>query len=316
MILLYFTPLRYLVVHNIFSHFVKHQIRKIFSLPRISKYLALNVYPVIPAEVFNKFGLHAEQVAYFMYRWNNMVLSPDKIYSIENGYHAYCIGLKNFWGKTSFLDPSDTNRYQLWAGLYMVCLKDTYELKGENKIKAENFGYDPVNKDFILEHAMILIQYDIYTHLDFIKKYLPQDLKDLSEDKQLEFFKIKEVKVQKKEYFEDQKLWKYKLTAITRSIMLYQDSLDYKAFSSQHAFGWVPKNNEKNFDESFYKCDLVCYYIDENGNKVHPASGKAKVLNVSYVFGIRWEDGKKETPGPIMEELYQSLINIQFKENK
>lgn len=307
----YFTPIRYLVYYNIISYILSFFLKIKYSLKKSCKNIGLKAYPVIPVDTLTKYGLHKDLVAFYMYIWKKMNFKSNRIISIYNGLHTYFVGKKNFWGKSSFLDPDDDNRYQLWNGVYIIPLDMVFELKDNKLIKIDKFGFDRINKTFDFDYALLLIQYDVYIHFDLIYKYMPEKYKKDIEG----YFKLKNLKLYQVDIPDVKYCWHYKGTVEGRSVMLYLDSLAYKAFSTLHKFGRVTKNDQENFKKSLYKGDIIASYIDEYGRIVNPESDNAKYLTIYYSFGIHWENNniKKETPDYIIKDLTESYINVKYK---
>ena len=270
----------------------------------------LNVYPYINKKLLKSCGLNPVVPAWPMPGWKKM-LYQKKILSIRKGLVFYSVGLKNFWGKSSFSNPEDNQRYQLWYGLYLVPLDKVFELKNNRKKPFELFAYDKIKKNIDFSQILLLIQHDMYSYLFTLYDYLPQKLK--SHHKILKEFQLHNLSINEINTGIPYS-WRYKGNVRGKSLMYYKNSLGFKAFSTYLLFGWVVKNSQKNFADCLFKGDFVIRYIDSNGNIINPETPQAKFLYVGYQFGIHWESSeKKETSDEIMENLAQSLINQKFK---
>lgn len=274
------------------------------------KKIGLTTFPRFNKKLLKIYGLNTVLPAWPMPGWHNM-LFQKKIISIRDGLVFYSVGQKDFWGKSSFFDPLDNVRYQLWYGMYLVPLDKIFEIINEEQIPVDKFGYNKNEKEFDFSHALLLIQYDLYSYLFIIINYLSQNMRKPRKIlKEFEFHNLSVKAIDTGVPF----CWRFKGNVGGKSLMYYKNSLAYKAYSSLMPFGWVAKNDQGNFSESIFKGDFTIRYLDRNANTIDPESPEAKYLFIGYLYGIYWETSeKKETPDDVMNNLAQTFLDQNFK---
>jgi hypothetical protein len=267
----------------------------------------VGLYPLVNKHILKKYGLNEDLIGIPMPIWKRMILG-NRVISAEHGTNFFVIGKTNFWGMSSFLNPDDLNRYHLWYGIYLLPLNCIYEIRGGLKSKIDIFGYDVVKNKINIDEVFLIIQYDYYNYFRFSQNKFFKNNPEVF----LKKYKFENLNLKAKESNYCNYCWELEGSVYGKNLM-NKTKNPLHSFLQAMTIGWIPKNNEQIHGHSKYKGRMVIAYRDKEGNIVNPSSKDANILSCGYVFGIHWDNNKKETPNYIIEELASDFAKIKYK---
>lgn len=305
----FFTPLNRILYGNILSRIIGLIViivRKVIKYTPEEK--RVGIFPVIPGKLLKRFGFINTALDIPMPIWRKMELSPNNFISVTHGVNFFVVGKTNFWGKASFLDPEDVEHYHLWYGIYILPLDSIYSLENDKKVPIDLYGYNRHSQTVNVEQIFLIIQYDYYNYFYPYRRLVCKG----DDNEFFRTFRFTNLDLEVNQTKDCEYCWELKGQVNGKSLMYYTKN-PLLQFGQAAAFGWIPKSAENNITPSTYKGKLIVSYRDINGQITDPTSTKAATLTAGYVFGIIWDQGRKQTPDRIINELADSFVTLQYK---